>query len=113
MIAQLHAEQKLLGAVIARGQALEEVGHFLTPRHFADPVHAEIFEVASRLIEAGGTASVGAVAAAMNAEALAEVGGSRYLAQLSLVAPDGEAARCGRLIVDAWRRRQLLAGGGA
>ena len=49
----LEAEQALLGAILANNAAFEKVSDFLFPQHFADPVHARIFEACGKLIERG------------------------------------------------------------
>lgn len=54
----LEAEQALLGAILANNKAFEKVSEFLKPQHFADPVHAKIFEVMSKLITRGHIADV-------------------------------------------------------
>ncbi|MFR8204909.1 MAG: DnaB-like helicase N-terminal domain-containing protein [Alphaproteobacteria bacterium] len=54
----LEAEQALLEAILANNKAFEKVSEFLKPQHFADPVHAKIFEVMSKLITRGHIADV-------------------------------------------------------
>lgn len=56
--ANLEAEQALLGAVLANNKAYEKVSEFLRPYHFADSIHAKIFEVISKLIQRGHVADV-------------------------------------------------------
>ena len=41
----LEAEQALLGAILANNKAYEKVSEFLRPYHFADSIHAKVFEV--------------------------------------------------------------------
>ena len=41
----IEAEQALLGALLANNKAYEQISDFLKPNHFADPVHAKIYEV--------------------------------------------------------------------
>src|SRR3546814_7840264 len=45
------AEQALLGAILANNAAYEKVSDFLRAEHFADAVHARIFEACGKLIE--------------------------------------------------------------
>ena len=54
----LEAEQALLGAILANNKAFEKVSEFLKPQHFADSMHAKIFEVISKLITRGHVADV-------------------------------------------------------
>jgi replicative DNA helicase len=49
----IDAEQALLGAILINNEALERVSSFLKAEHFFDPLHAQIFESASKLIAAG------------------------------------------------------------
>ncbi len=106
----LAAEQALLGALLANNKAFEKVADFLAAEHFADPVHGRIFSTIARRIEAGQLADVVTLKAELeHADALAEVGGTAYLAQL-LAAMVGiiNAAEYGRAVHDAWVRRQLI-----
>ncbi len=108
--ANLEAEQALLGALLANNKAFERVSEFLLPEHFADPVHARIYEVVRRRIEAGQLADAVTLRAEFeHSGLLAEVGGTAYLAQL-LAATVGiiNAGEYGRAIHDAWLRRQLI-----
>jgi replicative DNA helicase len=45
----IEAEQALLGAVLVNNDALERVVGFLAPGHFYDPLHAQIYEIATKL----------------------------------------------------------------
>ncbi|MBR1948619.1 MAG: replicative DNA helicase, partial [Alphaproteobacteria bacterium] len=49
----IEAEQALLGAVLANNKTFEKVSEFLRAEHFADPVHAKIYEILSNLISRG------------------------------------------------------------
>lgn len=49
----IEAEQALLGAILVNNEALDRVSDFLDPAHFYDPLHAEIYETARTLIQAG------------------------------------------------------------
>ena len=49
----IEAEQALLGAILVNNEAHDRVSGFLLPEHFFDPVHAEIYEIAAKLIGAG------------------------------------------------------------
>ena len=49
----IEAEQALLGAILVNNEAHDRVSGFLQPEHFFDPVHAEIYEIAAKLIGAG------------------------------------------------------------
>ncbi|MCS6931594.1 MAG: replicative DNA helicase [Acetobacteraceae bacterium] len=108
--ANLQAEQALLGAILANNRAYERVSEFLAPEHFADPVHGRIYAAIARRIEAGQLADAVTLKAEFeHSGLLEEVGGTAYLAQL-LTAMVGviNAGEYGRVIHDAWLRRQLI-----
>jgi len=106
----LSAEQALLGALLSNNRAYDRVSEFLLPEHFADPVHARIYQSIARRIEASQIADPVTLRAEFeHTGVLAEVGGTAYLAQL-LTAMVGiiNAKDYGRAIYDAWIRRQLI-----
>ena len=49
----IEAEQALLGAILVDNEVHGRVSNFLEPHHFFDPLHQQIFEVASKLILSG------------------------------------------------------------
>ena len=49
----IDAEQALLGAILVNNEALDRVTGFLDPIHFFDPLHGQIYEITSKLIQAG------------------------------------------------------------
>ena len=104
------AEMALLGALLANNKAYERVADFLSPDHFADPVHGRIYQAIARRVEAGQLADAVTLKAEFeHSGALDEVGGTPYFAQL-LTAMVGiiNAGEYGRAIYDAWIRRQLI-----
>ncbi|WP_439598026.1 replicative DNA helicase [Falsiroseomonas sp.] len=108
--ANLEAEQALLGALLANNKAYERVSEFLAADHFADVVHGRIYAAIQRRIEAGHLADAVTLRAEFEHSGLLdEVGGPAYLGQL-LTAMVGviNAGEYGRVIHDAWLRRQLL-----
>lgn len=107
----LQAEQALLGAMMANSKAYDAVSNFLSLKHFADPIHGAIYIAASRLIEAGGVADVVTLKQRFeHTGELQEVGGVKYLAELlSAMVGIVNARDYGLAIVEAWRRRELIA----
>jgi replicative DNA helicase len=106
----IQAEQALLGALLANNKAYERVSEFLSPEHFADPIHGRIYQAIARRCEAGQIADPVMLRAEFeHSGILEEVGGTAYLAQL-LGAMVGiiNAGDYGRAIHDAWIRRQLI-----
>ena len=49
----IDAEQALLGAILVNNESLDRVTSFLKAEHFFDPLHAQIFEIAGKLIQVG------------------------------------------------------------
>jgi replicative DNA helicase len=49
----IEAEQALLGAILINNEAIDRVSAFLDAQHFYDPLHAQIYETAAKLIQAG------------------------------------------------------------
>jgi replicative DNA helicase len=49
----IEAEQALLGAILIHNEAYERVSQFLEPHHFFDPLHAQIYETAAKLMMSG------------------------------------------------------------
>ena len=49
----IDAEQALLGAILVNNEAQDRVSSFLRAEHFYDPLHAAIYETASKLIASG------------------------------------------------------------
>jgi replicative DNA helicase len=106
----LEAEQALLGALLSNNKAYDRVSEFLLPEHFADSVHARIYQSIARRVEASQLADPVTLRSEFeHSDALAEVGGTAYLTQL-LTAMVGiiNAGDYGRTIYDAWIRRQLI-----
>ena len=104
------AEMALLGALLANNKAYERVADFLSPDHFADPVHGRIYAAVAKRVEAGQLADAVTLKAEFeHSGALDEVGGTPYFAQL-LTAMVGiiNAGEYGRAIYDTWIRRQLI-----
>ena len=105
--ANYEAEQALLGAILANNAAYDRVFDIVAPEHFADEAHGRIFAACGALIEKGTIANAVTLRAQFDQdEALADVGGAKYLADLQrnyvtiINAPD-----YARLILDLYQRR--------
>ncbi len=106
----VQAEQALLGAILTNNKAYDRVADFLLPVHFADPIHAQIYDALSRNIDSGRVADAVTLKAQFeHAGILEEVGGTKYLTQL-LTAMIGiiNAGDYGRAIYSAWQQRELI-----
>jgi len=105
------AEGALLGAILANNTAFEKVTDFLKPEHFAEPANGRIYAAIAKLIDRGQIAdSVQLGHYFDNDEALKEVGGGAYLADLqastvSII----NAGHYGRTIHDLYLRREIMA----
>lgn len=103
------AEQALLGALFLNNQAYFRVGD-LRPEHFGYAVHGRIFEATAALIEAGHSANPVTLQSYFgNDIAVAEIGGSTYLARLAMAAVTvTNTPHYAATIVDLYRRRSLI-----
>lgn len=80
----LEAEAAFLGAVLIDNRVIEELQTPIRPDHFFEPLHERIFERVLTLIERNATASPVTLRPYFEAdEALKELGGTKYLAQLT------------------------------
>jgi replicative DNA helicase len=106
----IEVEQALIGAILVNNEALYRVSDFLEPRHFYEPVHQKIFELASSLIRAGKIATPVTLKTFLPADV--DIGGlnaSQYLARLAAEATTViNALDYGRTIYDLATRRALI-----
>jgi hypothetical protein len=107
----IEVEQALLGAILNANTAYSDVGDFLGPHHFSDPVHGRIFDVIAKVISAGHPASP--VTLKMFFEHCPPIREgmtvSQYLGTLAVsAASTKDAANYGRLIFDLALRRKLM-----
>jgi replicative DNA helicase len=108
----LEAEQALLGRLLADSHtAWPLVGSRLKPGDFYEPVHARIFEAIAELAGPGKIASPVTLHNAFNKdETLAEIGGTKYLAQLAANAATLASVRdYAALIRELAARRAVMA----
>jgi replicative DNA helicase len=106
----IEAEQALLGAILVNNEAFYRVSDFLEPQHFYEPIHQQIYELASQLIRAGKIATPVTLKTFLPADL--DIGGlsaSQYLARLAAEATTViNAADYGRTINDLAIRRSLI-----
>lgn len=108
----LHAEQDLLGALLAFGaEAMARIDCQLQPGHFFREDHGLIFGALHRILDAGRAVDVLTVADALEqAGSLEQVGGLAYLAELaSATASPVSAHRHAEIVVERAGLRGLLA----
>jgi replicative DNA helicase len=108
-VANVDAEQALLGALLINNGVLDVVSGIVRAEHFADPLHARVWQCAAERIRSGAQASVSLLAPYFrDDEGMAALGGVGYLARLAGAAisvvhcKDYAAA-----IADASLRREL------
>jgi replicative DNA helicase len=106
----IEAEQALLGALLHNNLTFERISEFLLPEHFADPSHNRIYTAIAHLINRGHIADPITLKEYFDRDdALAEVGGGHYLAQLAAsVVSIINTQDYGRKIYDFYLRRQLI-----
>jgi replicative DNA helicase len=107
----LEAEQALLGAMLVNNEAHDRVSSFLEPHHFYDPLHQQIYEVASKLIAAGKQATPITLKTFFESAEPIDAGLTvpQYLGQLAANAATIINARdYGRTIHDLATRRALI-----
>ena len=107
----LEAEMAVLGALLANNAALDRIGHFLKPEHFAENLHARLYEVIGRQIGRGSVVNaVTLVSYFQDDEAMAELdGAAAYLARLTaMAAPIINVEAYAREVYDLARRRTLI-----
>ena len=107
----IEAEQALLGAVLVNNEALDRVSSFLEVGHFYDPLHGQIFETLSKLIQQGKQATPVTLKTFFeNAEPIdAQMTVPQYLGRLAASATTIiNAEEYGRTIYDLAIRRHLI-----
>jgi replicative DNA helicase len=106
----IEAEQALLGAILVNNEALYRVSDFLEPRHFFEPVHQNIYEIAGSLIRVGKIANPVTLKTFLPADVdIAGLTVSQYLARLAAEATTViNAEDYGRTIYDLSIRRSLI-----
>src|SRR5262245_3570587 len=106
----IEVEQALLGAVLVNNEAFYRVSDFLEPRHFFEPLHGKIFELAGSLVRQGKVASPVTLKTFLPADLdVAGLNASQYLARLAAEATTViNAEDYGRTIYDLAIRRDLI-----
>ncbi len=106
----IEAEQALLGALLVNNDVFDRVASLVSEKHFFDPVHGRIFDIASQRIQKNALASPVTLKAFMEDDpGLAELGGPAYLARLAGAAISVFAARdYAQMIYDLAIRRDLI-----
>jgi replicative DNA helicase len=105
----IEAEQALLGAILVNNEAFYRVSDFLLPEHFYEPVHREIYEIASKIIRAGKAATPITVKTYLPDQLTSDMTMQQYLGRLGAEATTViNAADYGQTIYDLAIRRALI-----
>jgi replicative DNA helicase len=106
----IEAEQALLGALMVNNEVFDRVAALIEARHFYEPLHGRIFEIAARRIQSGALATPVTLRPFFESDpAMAELGGPAYLARLAGGAISVFNARdYAQLIHDLAVRRELI-----
>ena len=106
----VEAEQALLGAIFVNNDAYYRVSDFLQAEHFQEPIHKQIYKVASDMIRAGNRANPVTLKTFLPAdEKIGDITVTQYLARLAAEATTIiNAEDYGRSIYDLATRRNLI-----
>jgi replicative DNA helicase len=106
----IEVEQAVLGAILVNNEAFYRVSDFLEPRHFFEPLHNKIYELAGSLVRQGKVASPVTLKTFLPADLdIAGLNASQYLARLAAEATTViNAEDYGRTIYDLAIRRDLI-----
>src|SRR5438128_703979 len=105
----IEAEQALLGAILVNNEAFYRVSDFLSPEHFYEPVHREIYEIAGKIIRAGKAATPITVKTYLPDQLTSDMTMQQYLGRLATEATTVlNAADYGQAIYDLAIRRTLI-----
>jgi replicative DNA helicase len=106
----LDAEQALLGAILINNEAFYRVSDFLEPKHFHEPIHQQIYEIASQLIRVGKLATPVTLKTFLPTDF--DLGGKTLPQYLASLAADAasiiNAEDYGRTVYDLATRRALI-----
>ncbi len=105
----VEAEQALLGAILVNNEAFYRVSDFLSPEHFYEPIHREIYDIAGKIIRAGKAATPITVKTYLPDQLTSDMTLPQYLARLAAEATTViNAADYGQTIYDLAIRRNLI-----
>jgi RecA-family ATPase len=107
----IEAEQALLGAILVNNKAFYCVSDFLVPKHFFEPAHQRIFEIAGSFIRAGKLASPVTLQSSLPSDLqITGFTGNKYLARLAAEAATiHNAEDYGRTVHELAIGRQVVA----
>jgi replicative DNA helicase len=106
----IEAEQALLGAILVNNEAFYRVSDFLEPKHFFEPIHQRIYELAGGLVRANKLATPVTLKTFLPSDLdIAGLSLNQYLARLAAEATTIiNAQDFGRTVYDLSIRRNLI-----
>src|ERR1700674_474293 len=106
----IEAEQALLGAILVNNEAFSRVSDFLEPKHFFEPIHQRIYELAGGLVRANKLATPVTLKTFLPGDVdIAGLSVNQYLARLAAEATTIiNAQDYGRTVYDLSVRRDLI-----
>lgn len=106
----IEAEQSLIGLLLVNNGYYGQVNEVLTEEHFYEPLHQRIYAAISKLIERGQVATPVVLKNIFDRdEALADIGGAKYLMQLAQMAVQiVDIKEMALLIHDLAMKRKLI-----
>lgn len=108
VVANLEAEQSVIGALLYRNGLAEDLSD-LRAEHFSEPVHATVWDEALSMIRRGILAEPITLGERLaDVRALTELGGVRYLAEMVEHAYEHTARAHADLVINAARLRQII-----
>lgn len=107
------AEQSTLGAILLSPNAYSAVSEIIKAEHFYRPLHGEIFNAMTKLVNAGEPVDPITLARELEkAGKLQRIGGAPYLLDLSQACPTANnASAYAKVVYDKWRQRQFIEAG--
>ena len=105
----IEAEQQVIGACLMANKAFHAVQSFLEPKYFSEPIHQEIWRVASEMIEAGNAATPITVKTYLPDQKIGEMSLAQYMLRLVEEAlPPSMVVDTAREIVRLWLFRSCM-----
>lgn len=109
-LADIEAEQIVLGSILNRNELVDLIGGILESKHFYEPIHAKLYENIVSTVRAGRSASPITLKAFLERDnSLQDVGGASYVARLAgAVASNADAEAHAKNIRELWIRREII-----
>ena len=106
----LGAEAALLGTILYQNDTLASVSSIIAPEHFFDPIHEQIYRIASERIEAGKVANPITLKNAFGEQRINDqLFVWQYLATLqSKAVPAPHLLQYAQAIIEPWAKRRLV-----